>query len=142
MEGEGWRLSSLCGTSPRLLALFHLRRAACCSPRLQEGVACPYLHFVKPKYVQANTAKGPCYARGLGDKLLRYPAPPLPDSVRAHPRSSEDSYFCMQTDSHMMFVEHWDTAVVDEWKKAQNEYGKRTRFSLHLCCLSQRLQGC
>ena len=29
----------------------------------------------------------------------------------------------MQIDAHSVFADHWDTELVEEWRKADNEYG-------------------
>ena len=41
--------------------------------------------------------------------------------IRAQTYLLADEEFCMQTDSHMDFVESWDTLMMAEWKATQNE---------------------
>ncbi|CAM9714604.1 unnamed protein product, partial [Ascophyllum nodosum] len=67
--------------------------------------ACPFRENIRILEVDAREAEGPCWGRHLQTYLLA------------------DEEFCMQTDSHMDFVESWDTLMMAEWKATQNEYG-------------------
>jgi hypothetical protein len=37
-------------------------------------------------------------------------------------------YFAMQVDSHVRFVEHWDTDLIGQWESAKNEMAVMTTY--------------
>ena len=88
----------------------------------EEGAPFPYAKQVKVRYVQAERSKGPCYARGLADSLV----------------TEEEQAFCMQIDSHMMFVQHWDEQTQQEWLRTENEFGVLTTYVNNIDMLDQK----
>lgn len=66
---------------------------------------CPHYHQVRLVAFHHIQAKGPMLARSMARKVL----------------GNEE--FCMQIDAHMDFVKGWDQSIIDEWKKAENEFG-------------------
>jgi [Skp1-protein]-hydroxyproline N-acetylglucosaminyltransferase len=66
---------------------------------------CQYKHLIDVYEMDAVLAVGPVFARHLAHRLYR------------------GEYFAMQIDSHVRFVEHWDSDIVGQWKSAKNEMG-------------------
>eukprot|EP01041_Mallomonas_annulata_P013039 gene13039-27521_t len=66
---------------------------------------CPFKNNIRMNRVDAKLAEGPTWARALGSKMVG------------------DEEFCMQTDSHMDFVPHWDKYMLQMWGLMENEYG-------------------
>lgn len=52
----------------------------------------------KVKHLSTAESKGLCYARNICQQML------------------EDEDFVMHTDSHMRFIKHWDTLIIEQWK--------------------------
>jgi len=72
--------------------------------RPRSTAQCPFYANVRMDRVNARTAMGPTWARARGSAMLR------------------DEEFCMQTDAHMDFVEHWDVKMMSMWGATNNEY--------------------
>lgn len=53
------------------------------------------IHHCRVKYLKESEAKGSCYARYLCQQMI------------------EDEDFIFQVDSHMRFVKHWDTKMIE-----------------------------
>mmetsp|Transcript_25767 Transcript_25767/g.33774 ORF Transcript_25767/g.33774 Transcript_25767/m.33774 type:complete len:578 (+) Transcript_25767:143-1876(+) len=68
------------------------------------GQECPHKDQVTVTKVNAVESTGPCFGRALQFHMLK------------------DEEFCMQTDSHMDFDEHWDTHMFNQWGMINNEY--------------------
>jgi hypothetical protein len=68
-----------------------------------EQALCKYRHLIDVYPMDARLAVGPVFARHLAHRHYR------------------GEWFAMQIDSHVRFVEHWDTDIVDQWKSAHNE---------------------
>lgn len=73
--------------------------------RYKDWDGCPYSANIRMNRIEASMAKGPTWARAKGSQMLK------------------DEEFCMQTDSHMDFVHHWDTKMLFMWSETKNEYG-------------------
>lgn len=58
---------------------------------------------VKLVHVPLSEARGSCYARYLCQKMLT------------------DEEFVLRIDSHMRFVKHWDTMMIKQWKKCNDD---------------------
>lgn len=65
---------------------------------------CPYRNQITMKKFYARIAKGPTWARAHGSTMVK------------------DEEFCMQTDSHMDFVQNWDSEMLQMWGSTNNEY--------------------
>lgn len=65
---------------------------------------CPYKENIKMNRIEASSARGPVWARAQASKMLG------------------DEEFCLQIDSHMEFLDHWDTSVLEMWASTDNEY--------------------
>ena len=68
-----------------------------------EQALCKYKHLIDVLEVDAVLAVGPVFARHLAHRHYR------------------GEYFAMQIDSHVRFIEHWDTDIIGQWKSAHNE---------------------
>ena len=64
---------------------------------------CKYRHLIDYYEMDAKLAVGPVFARHLAHRHYR------------------GEYYAKQIDSHVRFVEHWDTDIVGQWKSANNE---------------------
>jgi hypothetical protein len=72
---------------------------------------CPFGDQVRVHMMDARSqSKGPVVARANGHSLL------------------EDEDFCLQVDSHMTVVYHWDEELVHDWELARNEYAVVTTY--------------
>jgi len=99
---------------------------------------CPYLENIRVLRMRSSEARGPAYARALGNKLVDF----------------EHDDFCMQIDAHTKVVKDWDVLLLEDWGKAENEYGVLTTYPTnvhdlgkntgnhwempHLCCATGR----
>eukprot|EP00980_Cylindrotheca_fusiformis_P016689 scaffold5024_cov136-Cylindrotheca_fusiformis.AAC.18 len=84
--------------------------APCSRPRIPcdedpEQPMCKYAHLIDSFEISAPLSIGPVFARHLANRMYR------------------GEYFAMQIDSHVRFIEHWDTSIVMQWKQAKNEMG-------------------
>ncbi|KAL3911905.1 MAG: hypothetical protein SGILL_007098 [Bacillariaceae sp.] len=68
-----------------------------------EQTICKYGHLIDVFTVDAILSVGPVFARHLATRMYR------------------GEYFAMQVDSHVRFIEHWDTSLLGQWTSAQNE---------------------
>lgn len=64
---------------------------------------CKYRHLIDVFEMDAVLAVGPVFARHLAHRHYR------------------GEYFAMQIDSHVRFIDHWDTDIVQQWQSAHNE---------------------
>lgn len=70
-----------------------------------EQPTCKYKDLIDVYNIDAPLSVGPVFARHLANRMYR------------------GEYFAMQIDSHVRFIEHWDTSIVAQWKSAKNEMG-------------------
>jgi Glycosyltransferase (GlcNAc) len=75
-----------------------------------EQAMCKYAHLIDVFTVDAILSVGPVFARHLASRMYR------------------GEYYAMQVDSHVRFIEHWDTSLLDQWKSAQNEMAVITTY--------------
>jgi Glycosyltransferase (GlcNAc) len=75
-----------------------------------EQAMCKYSHLIDVYTVDAILSVGPVFARHLANRMYR------------------GEYFAMQVDSHVRFIEHWDTSLLDQWNSAQNEMAVITTY--------------
>mmetsp|Transcript_49042 Transcript_49042/g.52942 ORF Transcript_49042/g.52942 Transcript_49042/m.52942 type:complete len:621 (+) Transcript_49042:158-2020(+) len=75
-----------------------------------EQAMCKYGHLVDVFVVPAILSVGPVFARHLASRMYR------------------GEYFAMQVDSHVRFIEHWDTDLISQWESANNEMGVITTY--------------
>jgi Glycosyltransferase (GlcNAc) len=68
-----------------------------------EQALCKYAHLIDVFEMDAVLAVGPVFARHLAHRHYR------------------GEYYAMQIDSHVRFVEHWDSDIIAQWKSAHNE---------------------
>lgn len=64
---------------------------------------CKYRNQISVYKMDAQYATGPVTARHIGDRMYR------------------GEYFVMQMDAHCMFIRHWDTKIINQWKSTHNE---------------------
>jgi [Skp1-protein]-hydroxyproline N-acetylglucosaminyltransferase len=64
---------------------------------------CKYRHLIDVYEMDAQLAVGPVFARHLAHRHYR------------------GEYYAMQIDSHVRFIEHWDSDIIGQWKSAYNE---------------------
>ncbi|CAN0069630.1 unnamed protein product, partial [Discosporangium mesarthrocarpum] len=69
----------------------------------EERIGCPHKENIRILVVDASEAQGPCWGRHLQSYLLA------------------DEEFCMQTDSHVDYLDGWDVHMLEEWGAARNE---------------------
>lgn len=81
--------------------------------------SCPYRDHVLIEYMNVSESKGPCIARARTQQLLPRDESLLPD-------------FCLQTDSHMLFVNQWDVELQREWLAAGNEFAVLSTYAAKL----------
>jgi len=68
-----------------------------------EQMLCKYRDQISVYKMDAGMATGPVTARHIGDRLYR------------------GQYFAMQLDAHCVFVNHWDTDLIEQWRETENE---------------------
>lgn len=64
---------------------------------------CKYKDQISIYKMDAATATGPVTARHVGDRMYR------------------GQYFVMQMDAHCLFVRHWDSYIINQWRDTHNE---------------------
>ena len=64
---------------------------------------CKYKHLIDVYEMDAILAVGPVFARHLAHRHYR------------------GEYYAMQIDSHVRFIEHWDTDIIGQWRSGKNE---------------------
>ena len=64
---------------------------------------CQYWNQISIYKVKAELSTGPVTARHIGDRMYR------------------GQYYVMQMDAHCLFVRHWDSKLIDQWKSTHNE---------------------
>jgi hypothetical protein len=73
-----------------------------CSQNQNQPI-CKYRDQISIFKMDAHFATGPVTARHIGDRMYR------------------GEYFVMQMDAHCLFVRHWDTSIIKQWKMTGNE---------------------
>eukprot|EP01035_Chromulina_nebulosa_P021023 gene21023-27246_t len=71
---------------------------------------CKYRNQISVYKMDAQFGTGPVTARHIGDRMYR------------------GQYFVMQMDAHCLFVRHWDTKLIDQWKSTGNEMAVLTSY--------------
>lgn len=64
---------------------------------------CKYRSQIAVYTMNAEYATGPVTARHIGDRMYR------------------GQYYSMQLDAHCLFVRHWDTTIIKQYKETKNE---------------------
>jgi hypothetical protein len=64
---------------------------------------CKYRSQIAVYKMDAAFATGPVTARHIGDRMYR------------------GEYFVMQMDAHCLFINHWDTLIINQWRSTGNE---------------------
>lgn len=64
---------------------------------------CKYRNQISVYHMDAHDSTGPVTSRHFGDQLYR------------------GEYFVMQTVSHVQFVRHWDSHIIEQWRETGNE---------------------
>lgn len=75
-----------------------------------EQAMCKYAHLIDVFTVDAILSVGPVFARHLANRMYR------------------GEYYAMQVDSHVRFIEHWDTNLLGQWESAKNEMAVITTY--------------
>ena len=73
---------------------------------------CKYRSQISVYQMDGAYATGPVTARHVGDGMYR------------------GQYFVMQMDAHCLFVNHWDTMIIDQWRLSHNEMAVLTYVDL------------
>ncbi|KAH9258532.1 hypothetical protein BASA81_003034 [Batrachochytrium salamandrivorans] len=97
---------------------------------------CLYEANIRITRLLHTEAKGPVYARALGNHLVDF----------------DRDEFCMQIDAHTLVVQDWDSLLLEDWGKAENEFAILTTYPAnsvdlgrngngmwtmpHLCCVN------
>jgi len=84
---------------------------------------CPHFSQINVNRVSHLLARGPTFGRHLQIYLLK------------------DEEFCMQIDSHMDFVQHWDSKMLEQWGMTNNEYGILTTYVHDFADLNKNING-
>ncbi|GAX25363.1 hypothetical protein FisN_5Lh460 [Fistulifera solaris] len=71
---------------------------------------CKYAHLIEHTSLDARLSCGPVFARHLAHRHYR------------------GEYFAMQIDSHVRFIENWDSKIVGFWHSANNEMAVLTTY--------------
>ncbi|KAF0717266.1 Aste57867_2393 [Aphanomyces stellatus] len=77
-----------------------------------EGGTCKFKDHVRIDARAATASRGPVVARHEQQQLI------------------QDEEFCLQIDAHSKFLDHWDTELVRDWSRAQNEMAVLTTYPL------------
>ncbi len=75
-----------------------------------EQMICKYRSQISVFKMDASMATGPVTARHVGDRMYR------------------GQYYVMQMDAHCLFVRHWDTFIVNQYKATHNEMAVLTSY--------------
>lgn len=75
---------------------------------------CRYRSQISVYHMDAQYATGPVTARHVGDRMYR------------------GEYFVMQMDAHCLFVRHWDSLLISQWRSTRNEMA----VLRCVCCLT------
>lgn len=84
---------------------------------------CPHRENIRVLRGDAAESAGPTWGRHLQSYMLR------------------DEEFCMQTDSHMDYVQDWDLLMMQEWSKTRNEYGVLSTYVQSVDDLGKNING-
>ena len=71
---------------------------------------CKYRSQISVYKMDASMATGPVTARHIGDRMYR------------------GQYYVMQMDAHCLFVRHWDTFIIKQFKSTHNEMAVLTSY--------------
>jgi hypothetical protein len=111
-----------------------LRTSEYLNQRFSNPRVCPEAERIRVLRLQSKEAKGPAWARARGNELVRW----------------IDDDFCLQIDAHTLVDKSWDTKMLLEWGRAENEYAVLSTYPTnwkelgknsnkhwempHLCC--------
>lgn len=84
---------------------------------------CPYYDNIRMTRIDASEAKGPVWARAKGSLMMK------------------EEEFCMQLDSHMDFVNNWETKLMQMWGLTNNEYAVLSTYVTSTDELKYNLDG-
>jgi hypothetical protein len=68
-----------------------------------DQLVCRFSHHISIYHMDATVATGPVTARHVGDRMYR------------------GQFFVMQMDAHCLFVRHWDSKIIGQWKSTKND---------------------
>mmetsp|Transcript_21341 Transcript_21341/g.59539 ORF Transcript_21341/g.59539 Transcript_21341/m.59539 type:complete len:387 (+) Transcript_21341:101-1261(+) len=102
---EDKRLPALCET----LARQHEAYASDCTSAVMSQI--------RSKVIAPEDAKGPNHQRSLQIELIEF---------------DKMDKMCMQTDSHMDFLQGWDELLMDDWLSKQNEFAVLTAYVMNI----------
>jgi hypothetical protein len=75
-----------------------------------EQMICKYRSQISIYKMDASMATGPVTARHIGDRMYR------------------GQYYVMQMDAHCLFVRHWDSFIIKQFKSTHNEMAVLTSY--------------
>ena len=75
-----------------------------------EQMICKYRNQISIYKMDASMATGPVTARHIGDRMYR------------------GQYYVMQMDAHCLFVRHWDSFIIKQFKSTHNEMAVLTSY--------------
>lgn len=75
-----------------------------------EQMICKYRSQISVYKMDASMATGPVTARHIGDRMYR------------------GQYYVMQMDAHCLFVRHWDSFIIKQFKSTHNEMAVLTSY--------------
>lgn len=88
--------------------------AVFCKLQSAKHGSCLYESQVRRIVIEPSMSKGPVFARSHQRQLIG------------------EQTFCMQTDAHMQFVDHWDDAIISQWLLAKNEFAVVSTYVHHI----------
>lgn len=85
--------------------------------QFQTDCATQVLAQITFKVIAPEEGKGPGHQRGMMNSMINF---------------DREDKFCMQTDSHMDFLQNWDTLVIDDWMNTHNEFAVLTAYVMDM----------
>ncbi|KAH9259096.1 hypothetical protein BASA81_002716 [Batrachochytrium salamandrivorans] len=92
---------------------------------LQQPHDCVWADHIRMHRMLASEAAGPVYARAIGNTLVHF----------------DQDDFCLQIDAHTVVVKGWDTLILEDWGKANNEFAVLTTYPTNAKDLGQSTAG-
>jgi len=96
-----------------------------------------YKQNVRTVHVDASKAKGPTDARSKLSAMIHWDYKHRDDALELDFQPVQLHDFCMQTDSHMDFSDHWDTLLIEMFHRTENDYAV---LSTYVADISQNNQ--
>jgi len=83
----------------------------------EAACAVQILSRINNKQIELGEARGPAHQRSMQSELINF---------------DRDDKYCVETDSHMDFLEKWDSLAIEDWNKVKNEFAVLTAYVMDL----------